>query len=122
MTTPAPPVWIDALRWNDAGLVPAIIQDHASGQVLMLAWMSRESLLQSIECRQTVFWSRSRQCLWRKGEVSGHVQHIKEWRLDCDKDTLLIRVVQEGGIACHTGEPSCFFRRVQTVSVAQDTA
>lgn len=108
-----PPDWVGEIRWSQEGLVPAVIQDHASGKVLMLAWMNRESLLQSLARRQTVFWSRSRRCLWHKGETSGHVQHIKTWRLDCDGDTLLIGVEQEGGIACHTGAASCFYRSVQ---------
>ncbi len=102
--------WLEQLRWNPQGLVPAIIQDHSSGKVLMQAWMNRESLKQSLELGQTVFWSRSRQCLWHKGESSGHIQHIQEIRLDCDADALLIRVRQVGGSACHTGKESCFFR------------
>lgn len=104
--------WLQQIRWDADGLVPVIVQDHASGQVLMLAWMNRESLRRSLACRQTVFWSRSRQRLWRKGETSGHVQNIKSWQVDCDNDALLVRVEQIGGSACHTGQTSCFYRQV----------
>lgn len=104
--------WLEQIRWNADGLVPVIVQDHTSGQVLMLAWMNRESLEQSLSRCQTVFWSRSRACLWHKGETSGHVQNIKSWRVDCDNDTLLVQVEQIGGSACHTGATSCFYRQV----------
>jgi phosphoribosyl-AMP cyclohydrolase len=100
------------VRWNEVGLAPAIVQDAASGRVLMLAWMNAESLRLSVEEERAVFWSRSRGSLWRKGESSGHVQKLVEIRLDCDADALLLRVEQIGGIACHTGRASCFFLRL----------
>jgi phosphoribosyl-AMP cyclohydrolase len=102
----------DELRFDDRGLIPAVVQDAESGNVLMMAWMSRESLQRTLDERRTVFWSRSRQELWRKGDTSGHVQHVEEVRADCDGDVLLVRVHQVGA-ACHTGERSCFFRRVE---------
>ena len=105
------PEWLQEVRWNDAGLVPAVVQDDTSGEVLMMAWMNREALCLTLTEARTVFWSRSRARLWRKGESSGHVQRLRELRLDCDGDTLLLRVEQIGGIACHTGRRSCFFRR-----------
>src|SRR5210317_1410431 len=98
------------IKWNRDGLVPAIAQDWKSGEVLMLAWMNREALELTIKERRAVYWSRSRQALWRKGEESGHVQELKELRIDCDADTILMKVVQVGGIACHTGRRSCFYR------------
>ena len=103
----------DALRWNDQGLMPVIAQDATSGRVLMLAWMNRESLQATVEEGRAVYYSRSRCTLWRKGEESGNVQTIKEISLDCDGDTLLLKVEQIGGIACHTGRESCFYRRWQ---------
>ena len=99
------------IRWNDQGLVPAIAQDWQSGEVLMLAWMNREALELTIREGRAIYWSRSRQALWRKGEESGHVQTLKELRIDCDADTILIKVEQQGSIACHTGRRSCFYRR-----------
>lgn len=99
------------LEFDDRGLIPAIVQDAENGDVLMMAWMNPESLERTIEEGRTVFWSRSRQELWRKGETSRHVQHVEEIRADCDGDVLLIRVHQVGA-ACHTGERSCFFRRL----------
>ena len=99
----------DCVKWDDRGLVAAIVQDHRSGDVLMLAYMNAESLGLSLEIGETVFWSRSRQCLWHKGETSGHIQRIREIRYDCDGDALLVLVDQEG-VACHTGEWSCFYR------------
>ena len=102
---------LDGLRFDDRGLIPAVVQDADNGDVLMLAWMSRESLERTLEERRTVFWSRSRQELWRKGETSGHVQHVEDVRVDCDGDALVVRVHQVGA-ACHTGERSCFFRSV----------
>lgn len=102
---------LDAVKWNADGLVTAIAQDAASGEVLMLAWMNRESLARTIETGEAVYWSRSRGRLWHKGEHSGHVQKVLEIRLDCDGDALLLRVEQAGGIACHTGRRSCFHRR-----------
>lgn len=102
--------WLDALRWNSDGLLPAIAQDHATGKVLMMAWMDREALRLSKELGRAVYWSRSRQKLWYKGEESGHQQQISEIRVDCDADVILLRVEQIGGIACHTGRNSCFYR------------
>jgi phosphoribosyl-AMP cyclohydrolase len=104
-------VAIDELRFDERGLIPAVVQDAENGDVLMLAWMNEESLGLTLEERRTVFWSRSREELWRKGETSGHVQHVEEVRTDCDGDVLLVRVHQVGA-ACHTGERTCFFRRV----------
>lgn len=106
-------VSIDGLTFDDRGLIPAIVQDTENGDVLMLAWMNAESVALSVAEGRTVFWSRSRQELWRKGETSGHVQHVEEMRVDCDADVLLIRVHQDGA-ACHTGERSCFFRTLGT--------
>ena len=97
-----------AVRWNADGLVPAIAQDARSGRVLMLAWMNANALLATLRDGLGTYWSRSRQALWRKGETSGHIQHLVDMRLDCDGDTLLLRVIQEGP-ACHTGEQTCFF-------------
>jgi len=102
--------WIDKLEWNSDGLVPAIAQDYQTGEVLMLAWMNREALQLSSEQGRAVYWSRSRQKLWFKGEESGHVQQLHEIRVDCDADVVLMRVEQIGGIACHTGRRRCFFR------------
>lgn len=104
--------WLDKLSWNADGLVPVVTQDEASGQVLMMAWMNRQALERTRALGEAVYWSRSRARLWHKGERSGHVQKIKEIRLDCDGDTLLLRVEQTGGIACHTGRQHCFFRRL----------
>lgn len=106
------PRWLDEIHWNEDGLIPAIAQDAASGEVLMLAWMSRESLARTLDEGEAVYWSRSRRRLWKKGEQSGHVQRVTEVRLDCDGDTLLLKVEQRGGIACHTGRRHCFFRRL----------
>ena len=107
MTNPA---WLDAVCWNEDGLVPAIAQDAVTGRVLMMAWMNPESLALSVQEKRAVYWSRSRQSLWRKGEASGHVQQLDDIQLDCDGDTLLLKVTQLGGIACHTGRKSCFYR------------
>jgi phosphoribosyl-AMP cyclohydrolase len=101
------------IKWNEQGLVPAIAQDWQSGEILMLAWMNPESLKLSVKEGRAVYWSRSRQALWRKGEESGHVQKLKELRIDCDADTVLLKVEQVGGIACHTGRRSCFFRKLE---------
>ncbi|MBR6975553.1 MAG: phosphoribosyl-AMP cyclohydrolase [Ottowia sp.] len=105
--------WLEQLCWNEQGLLPAVAQDAATGAVLMLAWMNREALRQTLETGEAVYWSRSRGRLWRKGEQSGHVQQVHEVRTDCDGDALLLRVTQHGGIACHTGRRSCFFRRFE---------
>lgn len=96
-------------RWNSDGLLPAIAQDATTGDVLMMAWMNAEALALTLQEQRAVYWSRSRQCLWRKGESSGHVQRLVAIHLDCDGDTVLLKVHQEGGIACHTGRRSCFF-------------
>ncbi len=101
---------LDAVKWDEQGLVPAIAQDKDSGEVLMVAWMNREALSLTIEKQQAVYWSRSRQKLWFKGEESGHVQQLAEIRIDCDADVVLLQVEQIGGIACHTGRKRCFFR------------
>ena len=101
--------WLEQVKWNADGLIPAITQDYTSGRVLTLAWMNRTALQLTCAEGRAVYWSRSRGRLWRKGEQSGHVQQIREIRLDCDHDTLLLRVDQHGGIACHTGRESCFF-------------
>ena len=101
------------VNWNQQGLVPAIAQDFDSGEVLMLAWMNREALAATIEDGRAVYWSRSRQALWPKGEKSGHVQLLKDIRLDCDRDTILLSVEQVGGIACHTGRRHCFMHSLR---------
>ena len=111
---------LDAVEWTSDGLVPVIVSQADSGKVLMFAWMNREALAKTIELRQGVFWSRSRQKLWYKGESSGHVQHVKDIRLDCDNDVILLSVEQEGGIACHTGRESCFFRQLSDDGTWQD--
>ena len=105
--------WLDAVHWDDAGLVPAIAQDAVSGDVLMVAWMDREALQQTVSTGEAVYWSRSRGKLWHKGEESGHLQKVREVRLDCDGDVILLKVEQVGGIACHTGRVRCFFRRLE---------
>lgn len=105
--------WLDALTWDRDGLVPVIAQDAATGEVLMFAWMNREALKQTAESGEAVYWSRSRKKLWHKGEESGHVQKVKEIRLDCDEDVVLLSIEQVGGIACHTGRHHCFFRQLQ---------
>jgi phosphoribosyl-AMP cyclohydrolase len=105
--------WLDEIAWDERGLVPAIAQDIASGQVLMLAWMNRLALETSLREGRAVYWSRSRDRLWRKGEESGNVQLLKEIRVDCDADALLLLVEQQGGIACHTGRVRCFYRRLE---------
>ena len=105
--------WLDDIRWNADGLVPAIAQDAVSGDVLMLAWMSRESLARTLDEGEAVYWSRSRERLWKKGEQSGHLQRVTDIRLDCDGDTVLLKVQQVGGIACHTGRRSCFYQALR---------
>ncbi len=105
--------WLDNVKWNDQGLVPAIAQEAGSGKVLMVAWMNREALAETASKGRAVYWSRSRQKLWEKGEESGHVQEVKEIRLDCDNDVILLQVEQRGGIACHTGRHHCFYRQLQ---------
>lgn len=105
-----PASWLDEVNWNSDGLVPAIAQDAASGDILMVAWMNREALSLTASEGRAVYWSRSRKKLWRKGEESGHQQDVHEVRLDCDNDVIVLKVEQRGGIACHTGRRSCFFR------------
>ena len=107
------PDWLDTIRWTEDGLVPAIAQDADTGDILMMAWMNRESLRLTAEEGQAVYWSRSRGKLWRKGETSGHQQVIQDIRLDCDEDVILLKVQQKGGIACHTGRRSCFYRTLK---------
>jgi phosphoribosyl-AMP cyclohydrolase len=104
--------WLDEVPWNRDGLITAVAQDAVTGRVLMVAWMTREALAATAETGEAVYWSRSRKRLWRKGETSGHVQKVKEIRLDCDADTVLLQVEQKGGIACHTGRERCFFRKL----------
>ena len=110
--------WLDAVRWDRDGLVPAIAQEVGSNDVLMFAFMNREALAKTAETGRAVYWSRSRQRLWHKGEESGHVQQVHEIRLDCDKDVVLLKVAQLGhepedpSIACHTGRHSCFYRKL----------
>lgn len=103
---------IESVVFNEQGLVPAIAQDASTGVVLMVAWMNEEALRETASTRRAVYFSRSRQRLWRKGEDSGHVQHVKDIRLDCDGDVLLLKVEQVGGIACHTGREHCFYRQL----------
>ena len=105
--------WLSTVRWTPEGLVPVIAQEAGSGQVLMFAWMNREALQLTAETGEAVYWSRSRNKLWRKGEESGHVQKVHEIRVDCDEDVVLLTVEQMGGIACHTGRHSCFFRKLE---------
>jgi phosphoribosyl-AMP cyclohydrolase len=104
--------WLDEVHWDANGLVPVIAQEHDTGDVVMFAWMNREALKISAETMQAVYWSRSRNRLWHKGEESGHVQKIREIRVDCDEDVILLKIEQVGGIACHTGRHSCFFKKL----------
>ena len=105
--------WLDQIKWTDDGLVPAIAQDAETGRVLMFAWMNRESLELTVKKGEAVYFSRSRQKLWHKGEESGHTQKVKSLRLDCDGDVITMKIEQTGGIACHTGRESCFYREYQ---------
>jgi phosphoribosyl-AMP cyclohydrolase len=116
MATHTLPTWIQEVRFDAQGLIPAISQDFQTGNILMVAWMNTDALAETVLTGRAVFWSRSRSRLWRKGEESGHVQQLKELRLDCDGDVLLLKVEQIGAIACHTGRASCFYRRLDTVS------
>ncbi|HEY7774047.1 MAG TPA: phosphoribosyl-AMP cyclohydrolase [Marinagarivorans sp.] len=102
--------FLDDVKWTDDGLVPAIAQDVRSGRILMMAWMNREALVQTAQTGKAVYWSRSRKALWHKGESSGHQQAVSEIRLDCDADVIVLQIEQSGGIACHTGRESCFYR------------
>ena len=105
--------WLDALKWDEQGMLPAIAQDASSGRVVMFAFMNRQALQETVNSGSAVYWSRSRQRLWRKGEQSGHTQRLRSLRTDCDGDVLLLSIDQEGGIACHTGRESCFFYQLQ---------
>jgi phosphoribosyl-AMP cyclohydrolase len=106
-------VWLNKVNWSEDGLVPAIAQDASTGRVLMVAWMNREALKRTAASCEAIYWSRSRKKLWHKGEESGHIQKVKEIRLDCDSDVILLQVEQHGGIACHTGRESCFFSKLE---------
>lgn len=106
-------MWLDEVKWDADGLVPAIAQDATTGRILMMAWMDREALTQTAETGLAHYYSRSRRRQWKKGEASGHLQHVHELRLDCDGDVVVMQIRQEGGIACHTGRESCFFRRYE---------
>ena len=108
--------FLDEVPWNGDGLVAVVAQDAASGKVLTVAWMNRDALKETAETKRAVYWSRSRKKLWRKGEESGHVQKVLEVRIDCDADAILLKVEQVGGIACHTGRASCFFRKLENGS------
>jgi len=105
--------WLDEIKWTADGLVPAIAQESGTGKVLMLAWMNREALTLTVQEGRAIYWSRSRNKLWRKGEESGHAQLLKDIRLDCDNDVILLEVEQLGGIACHTGRHNCFYQQLQ---------
>lgn len=104
--------WLEEIKWSPDGLVPAVAQDAASGRVLMVAWMNREALRETARTGEAHYWSRSRSKLWHKGEESGHTQQVREIRLDCDADVIVLAVEQAGGIACHTGRHSCFYRKL----------
>jgi len=105
--------WLNEVPWDKDGLIPVVTQEASSGRVLTLAWMNRDALAETAKSGEAVYWSRSRKKLWRKGEESGHTQKIREIRVDCDSDAILLRVEQAGGIACHTGRESCFFRKLE---------
>jgi phosphoribosyl-AMP cyclohydrolase len=105
--------WLDEVPWNEHDLVAVVAQDHSSGRVLTVAWMNRAALEETVRRGEAVYWSRSRKKLWRKGEESGHAQKVREVRIDCDADAVLLKVDQVGGIACHTGRESCFFRKLE---------
>jgi phosphoribosyl-AMP cyclohydrolase len=108
-----PQSWLDEVPWNEHDLVAVVAQDYSSGKVLTVAWMNRAALEETVRRGEAVYWSRSRKKLWRKGEESGHAQKLREVRLDCDADAVLLKVEQVGGIACHTGRESCFFRKLE---------
>jgi len=113
--------WLEQIKWDDKGLVPAIAQDAETNEILMVAWMNRESLALTLDEGRAIYWSRSRQKLWRKGEESGNVQQLNEIRLDCDADVVLLKVRQIGGVACHTGRRSCFYRRLDGDTLVWET-
>jgi len=106
-------VWLNEVVFDANGLIPAVAQDNNTGGLLMLAWMNREALAETVSSGRAVYWSRSRKCLWRKGEESGHIQLVKQVRIDCDADVIVLEVEQIGGIACHTGHERCFFRKLE---------
>lgn len=108
--------WLDEVKWNNDGLVPVVVQETGSLKILMHAWMNREALEKTVQEGKAVYWSRSRQSLWTKGESSGHFQLLESIQMDCDADTLLLTIKQEGGIACHTGRHSCFFMTLENES------
>lgn len=112
--------WLDKISWTADGLVPVIVQESGTGDILMFAWMNREALSLTVATQQAVYWSRSRNRLWHKGEESGHVQKVREIRMDCDEDVVLLVVEQIGGIACHTGRHSCFFRKLDRDEWVED--
>lgn len=114
--------WLNQIHWTADGLIPAIAQDYRTGEVLMMAWMNRESLTLSIQEKRAIYWSRSRNKLWRKGEESGHIQKLHDIYLDCDEDVVLLKVEQIGDIACHTGRTSCFYRKLQNNQWVNTTA
>jgi phosphoribosyl-AMP cyclohydrolase len=116
MSSAAYPSWVNELKWDDDGLIPAIAQELDSGRVLCMAWMNREALLLTVKEQRAIYWSRSRKKLWRKGEESGHIQLVHEIRIDCDQDVVLLKVQQQGEIACHTGRHSCFFLKLENKS------
>lgn len=105
--------WLTVIKWNKDGLIPAIAQDYQTGQVLMVAWMNQQALTLTVKEQRAIYWSRSRDKLWRKGEESGHVQKLHDIYLDCDEDVILLKVEQLGDIACHTGRTSCFYRKLE---------
>ena len=112
-TSANPGSWLDEVPWNEHQLVAVVTQDFSSGRILTVAWMNRDALQKTAETKEAVYWSRSRKKLWRKGEESGFVQKVREVRIDCDADAILLQVEQVGGIACHTGRESCFFRKLE---------
>lgn len=114
-TSNTTPDWLSQIKWNEHGLIPVIAQEIGSNKILMMAWMNKSSLLETIHLGQAVYWSRSRQKRWHKGEESGHFQKIQEILLDCDGDTLILKVEQTG-VACHTGTLTCFFRKLDTTN------
>lgn len=108
-----PTTWLNDIKWNSDGLIPAIAQDFETSEVLMVAWLNKESLVLTIQEQRAIYWSRSRQKLWRKGEESGHIQKLHDIYVDCDNDVILLKVEQLGKIACHTGRTSCFYRKLE---------
>lgn len=113
MSNKHPQEFLDHIHWSDDGLLPAIAQDQVTNDVLMVAWMNREALSLTVAEQRAIYWSRSRQKIWRKGEESGHIQLVKEIRIDCDQDVIILKVEQMGGIACHTGRRSCFYQKLE---------